>query len=581
MTAVEKLVTDHLDLWTSAIKRKSAAGRGSSKKIELYGIKKLRELILELAVRGMLLPQDPKDEPASELLKKISAERTKLVKEGRIKKEKPQPPIDEEDKPLQLPNGWEWVRLSDIGYNFGQKIPDDDFTYIDVGSINSKFGLINDPTPLSAKEAPARARKIVKQGSVIYSTVRPYLLNIAIIQETFVPEPIASTAFAVVHPFKGVSSDYLYYYLRSPVFVSYVESVQNGIAYPAINDRQFFSGLLPLPPTSEQQRIGARVDELMALCDQLEQQTEASLKAHQTLVENLLNALINAADYAQFSSAWQRIVVHFDTLFTTEQSIDQLKQTFLQLAVLGKLAPQDPKDEPASELLKKISAEKAKLIKEGKIKKEKPLRPIGDEEKPFELPVGWAWARFPELGDFGRGKSKYRPRNDPKLFNPGIYPLVQTGEVARANNVIHEYHSKYSEFGLAQSRMWPSGTLCITIAANIADSALLGFDACFPDSVVGFIPCKPLDDASYFLAFMKTARENLIKFAPATAQKNINLEILESVLIPIPPKNEISRISSKIDELMALCDQLKARLNDTQTIQLHLADAMAEKALAS
>ncbi|EHA17205.1 restriction modification system DNA specificity domain protein, partial [Halomonas sp. HAL1] len=175
-------------------------------------------------------------------------------------------------------------------------------------------------------------------------------------------------------------------------------------------------------------------------------------------------------------------------------------------------------------------------------------------DTPFDLPKGWAWARFPELGVFGRGKSKHRPRNDPKLFSPGIYPLVQTGEVSRSGNLISEYHSKYSEVGLAQSKLWPEGTLCITIAANIADSAILGFEACFPDSVVGFVPAKELQDkVEYFLIFMKTAREKLLAFAPSTAQKNINLQILESVLIPVPPKEEIERILRRMSEINYLC----------------------------
>ncbi len=152
--------------------------------------------------------------------------------------------------------------------------------------------------------------------------------------------------------------------------------------------------VVAIPPLSEQHRIVAKVDELMALCDQLEQQTEASLGAQQTLVENLLSALTSAADHAQFASAWQRIAGHFDTLFTTEESIAQLKQAILQLAVMGKLVPQDPNDEPASELLKKIAAEKAKLVKEGKIKQGKLLPPITDEQVPFQLPTGWSVARL-------------------------------------------------------------------------------------------------------------------------------------------------------------------------------------------
>ena len=264
------------------------------------------------------------------------------------------------------------------------------------------------------------------------------------------------------------------------------------------------------------------------------------------------------------------LLSHLNLLATAPGGVARLRELILTLAVQGKLVPQDPSDEPASALLKEIRAEKDRLIAEGKIKRNKPLAEIAEEEKPFGLPSGWSWARFPELGQFGRGKSKHRPRNDPALFNPPIYPVVQTGEVARAKGVIHEYHSKYSEVGLAQSRLWPAGTLCITIAANIADAALLGFDACFPDSVVGFIPAHAIGDSRYFLAFMATARTQLIAYAPATAQKNINLEILESVLIPIPPAKEMSRIVTRVEELMRLCDALEAKgqLEATQHAQL-------------
>jgi type I restriction enzyme S subunit len=226
--------------------------------------------------------------------------------------------------------------------------------------------------------------------------------------------------------------------------------------------------------------------------------------------------------------------------------------------------------------LQKIRTEKDQLIAHGKIKRDKPLPPITDEEKPFELPQGWEWARFPELGEFGRGKSKHRPRNDPALFNPPIYPVVQTGEVARAKGVIQEYHSKYSEVGLAQSRLWPQGTLCITIAANIADAALLGFDSCFPDSVVGFVPAQTLGNAKYFLAFMETARNDLIRFAPATAQKNINLEILGTLLIPVPPLAEMSRIVTRVNELRSLCADLRLGLNLAQLTQSNLAATLVQ-----
>ena len=158
------------------------------------------------------------------------------------------------------------------------------------------------------------------------------------------------------------------------------------------------------------------------------------------------------------------------------------------------------------------------------------------------------------------GRSKHRPRNDPSLFREARYPIVQTGDVARSKGTVETYTAMYGERGLAQSRLWPSGTLCITIAANIADSGLLAFDACFPDSVVGFLPDSEIGDARYFEFFLRTAKQRIEDFAPATAQKNINLEILSNVLVPLPPKPEMERIVTKVERLMTLCDCLESQL---------------------
>ena len=184
------------------------------------GIKKLRELILTLAMQGKLVPQDPIDRPASELLKAIEAEKKRLVKEGEIKQPKLQSEIKPDEIPYNLPKSWEWVRLRNICHDWGQKTPENSFTYIDVGSIDNQRGIISDDVQLlESIDAPSRARKIVRRGTVIYSTVRPYLLNIAIIEKDFNPEPIASTAFAILHPFFEISNRFIYYYLRSPIFI--------------------------------------------------------------------------------------------------------------------------------------------------------------------------------------------------------------------------------------------------------------------------------------------------------------------------------------------------------------------------
>jgi type I restriction enzyme S subunit len=316
----------------------------------------------------------------------------------------------------------------------------------------------------------------------------------------------------------------------------------------------------------------------MLLCDQLEAERNQR-EAHR---DKLLAASLNRLSSTTAEEAKQAARFHLNhlpRLTTKPEHIKQLRQAILNLAVRGRLVEQDPNDEPAGELLKRIQAEKARLVKEGGQKKGAPLPAIDLEQAPFDLPAGWAWARFPELGKFGRGKSKHRPRNDSVLFVDGTHLLVQTGDVARSQGVIRTYTNKYNDTGLSQSLKWPTGTLCITIAANIADSGILSFDACFPDSVVGFIPASMFENARYFEYFVRTAKADLLEFAPATAQKNINLEILNSVMIPLPPLAEQQRIVAKVDQLMALCDQLEAQLATTEADSCRLLEAVLRDAL--
>lgn len=528
-------------------------------------IPRLRRFILDLAVRGKLVDQDPKDEPATELLKRIEQEKTRLVKAGEIRKGKPLPPIDENGTLFKLPASWKWVPIRNITVDRNQKIPDKEFSYVDVSAIDKERGLIATPQVLTPDVAPSRARKIVQKGDVIYSCVRPYLLNIAVVEEEFNPEPIVSTAFAVLNGLRLVLPRYLWLVLRSPFSVGCVEGKMRGQAYPAINDGDFATLPFPLAPLAEQHRIVAKVDELMALCDELEAAQQKRERHRDRLVVATLHGPNNGIDGEAFRDSARFYINHLPCLTTRPEHIHQLRQTILNLAVRGKLVPQDPSDEPASGILNRIKTGNAQLFGAGKIKKDEPPTMIVDSDAPFELPPGWLWARFPELGTFERGKSKHRPRNDPSLFKGGIHLFVQTGDVARSNGVIETFTSKYNDVGLAQSAMWPKGTLCITIAANIADSGILGFDACFPDSVVGFIPASVFPNARYFEYFMRTAKADLLKFAPATAQKNINLGILNQVLIPLPPLAEQQRIVAKVDELMALCDELEARITTTTT----------------
>ncbi|NCU29947.1 restriction endonuclease subunit S [Candidatus Saccharibacteria bacterium] len=235
----------------------------------------LRKTILHLAVSGQLVPQDPIEGTGEELYQQIQAEKTKLGREGKLKPQKTLPPIKESEVPFQIPQSWKWVRIRDAGYALGQKKPDKDFYYIDVASVDNKRAKLISDLPLTTpNNAPSRARKLVSGGTVIYSTVRPYLLNTAIIENAEKQELIASTAFAVVHPYTGIISKWILYNFLAPYFVDYVNSKSVGAAYPAINDAAFDKSIVPLPPLAEQTRIVQKTTQLLDLVTELEKHLE-------------------------------------------------------------------------------------------------------------------------------------------------------------------------------------------------------------------------------------------------------------------------------------------------------------------
>ncbi|EFB3350389.1 restriction endonuclease subunit S, partial [Escherichia coli] len=442
--SVEKLIVDHMETWTSALQTRSTAGRGSSGKIDLYGIKKLRELILELAVRGKLVPQDPNDEPASELLKRIAAEKAELVKQGKIKKQKPLPEISEEEKPFELPEGWEWTtltRIAEINPKIDVSDDEQEISFIPMPLISTKFD--------GTHEFEIKKWKDVKKGythfangDIAIAKITPCFENskAAIFSCLKNGIGVGTTELHVARPFSDIiNRKYLLLNFKSPNFLKSGESQMTGSAGQKRVPRLFFeNNPIPFPPLQEQERIIIRFTQLMSLCDQLEQQSLTSLDAHQQLVETLLGTLTDSQNAEELAENWARISEYFDTLFTTEASVDALKQTILQLAVMGKLVPQDPNDEPASELLKRIAQAKAQLVKEGKIKKQKPLPPISDEEKPFELPNGWEWCRLGELID--SIDAGWSPACSSEPAAPGEWGVLKTTAVQSLE--YREYENK-------------------------------------------------------------------------------------------------------------------------------------------
>jgi type I restriction enzyme S subunit len=544
------------------------------------GVQKLRELILDLAVRGKLVPQDANDEPAAVLLERIKKEKERLVKE-KIQKVRTTSKIDNSEIPYKIPKNWIWVHLADVGHDWGQKKPDIEFTYIDVSAINKEKGIIsNDVNILQPNEAPSRARKIVYKGTLIYSTVRPYLLNIAIIDKEFKPEPIVSTAFAVIHPFSIIIAQYLYFYLRSNPFIEYVESQMKGMAYPAINDGQLYQGLVPLPPLNEQKRIVTKVDELMKLCDELEARQKKKQETRILINNAALNKLLTADTPETFTKNWQRIGDNFDLLYSAPENIGKLRQAILQLAVMGKLVPQNANDEPAAVLLERIKKEKERLVKEGKVKKEKSLPAIKDDEIPFDLPIGWEWVRVIDIVDIGTGST-------PATTNPEYYGgNIPWYTSSATNNYIAEKPQVFiTEKALKETncKIFPSGSLIIALygqgktRGQISEIMIAGATNQAIAAMVFFESSKELK--KYIKYYFLKIYDEIRNLAEGGAQPNLNVGKIKNTLIPIPPFNEQKRIVTKVDKLMKLCDELETKLTQTQTEREKIINAAVKQLL--
>ena len=494
----------------------------------------LKNSILQMAVQGKLVPQDPNDEPASVLLERIRAEKERLIKEKKIKREKnpsvifkgadntPYEKIGDEvrslagEVPFEIPDSWEWARLGSVVYNRGQTSPSTEFCYIDIGSIDNKNQKLNPTdTTIAPDKAPSRARKLVDMGDILYSTVRPYLHNMCIIDREFPHIPIASTGFAVLTCHANLLNKYLFYYLMSPDFDAYANNTDNakGVAYPAINDDRLYKALIPIPPVAEQHRIVSAIDSV-----------NMPLREYGSKEETL------------------RIL---NTSFP-----ENLKKSILQEAVQGKLVPQDLSDEPAEALLERIRVEKQRLIKEGKVKKDKRESVIFrrdnshyekldgverciDDELPFEIPENWHWCKIGTIFTLQAGKNIQAAEIHENPF-ADCYPCY-------GGNGIRGYVTSPNRTG-DYPIIGRQGALCGNVNRATGEFYATEHAVCV----------ETYSQISVAWACLFLTALNLNQYATATAQPGLAVANINEVYIPLPPLAEQHRIVQRIEELLPL-----------------------------
>lgn len=542
-------------------------------------ISRLRRFVLDLAMRGKLVPQDAIDEPAWQLLKRIAAERARLVKAGEIRMPKALPVIDQ--PPYAIPKSWHWSRMRDVTSDRGQTVPAAPFSYIDVTAINKEAGVVAEPTVLDASEAPSRARKIIRVGDVIYSCVRPYLLNVAVIEEELDPAPIASTAFAVLNGYGLVLARYLWIVLRSPFMVTCVEETQRGQAYPAINDADFAVLPVPLPPLAEQHRIVAKVDELMALCDRLEAARGDREAARDRLAAASL-ARLNNPDPDTFANDARFAINVLPALTTRGDQIKQLRRTILNLAVTGKLVQQHLGEETIDATLRSAMARRAALVKEKKVRR-KTLD--GSDHLPADamLPSSWRLERLGNLVD-PENTISYGvlvPGDEVSNGVPFVraQDLALSGHPARPNKTI----SPEIEQAYARTRL-RGGEILVCVVGSIGKLGIVPpswAGANIARAVARIMPIGEISSDYLLIVLRSEPVQRYFKETTRTlAQPTLNVGLIEQAPIPLPSLAEQHRIVAKVDELMAACDRLEASLDATNATRRRLLDALLAEALA-
>ena len=484
----------------------------------------LKASILQYAVEGKLVKQDPNDEPASELLKRIENEKAELIREGNIKKSKQLPAISNDEEPFDIPDSWEWIRLGNIcepiRYGFTSSAKDNGnsklvrITDIQNNNVNWNNVPFCDVPEVKLKDLQLKTNDILiarTGGTVGKSFVVKNISEVAVFASYLIRIRLIDNELI----------DFVKYFLDSPYYWQMISLKQSGTGQPNVNATKLSEILIPIPPIEEQKRIVAKIEKLMPLVD----------------------------EYAESYNRLQKIDNEFE---------DKLKQSVLQYAMEGKLVKQNLSDEPASELIKKIENEKAELVKEGKIKKSKKLPAITDDEKPFDIPDSWEWVR---LGKIGIVTSGGTPRKAEKSYwEDADIPWITPAVMSKAQNSIifdNDNVGKINQKGLSNS----SAQLISANSIVVSSRAPIGYINIVPFAYTTNQGCKSIStysevDNRYVYYAIKFSVPDMYKRASGTTFKEISGTRFGETVIPLPPLEEQQRIAAKIKKMQSSISRL-------------------------
>ena len=551
-------------------------------------IARLRRFILDLAVRGKLVEQDPNDESASELLERIVAEKARLVKAGEIRKPRA---IDGGENVLALfeaPKCWRWVRLDAVGAIIGGGTPSagdvDNFatpgtgvpwlTPADLGGFSEQF-ISRGVRDLSENGLQTSSATLMPAGTVLFTSRAP-IGYVAI-----AANPISTNqGFKSIVPYVPDCSRFIA--LAMKTFSAEIDAKAPGTTFKEVSGKIVAGVPFPLPPLAEQHRIVAKVDELMALCDRLEAaRTEREATRDRVATASLIRLNDPDPDPEVFRNHAAFALENLTPLTTRRDQIKALRQTILNLAVRGKLVEQDPNDEPASELLKRIAKEKARMVKAGLIGELKALPPLANAKTSFELPQGWVWTRLGHLSQLVTSGSRDWAKH---YSNEGAI-FLRMGNLSKDHYQLrleHVQRVKPPANSEGTRTRLEDGDICISITGDVGMLGLIpeGFNESYINQHTALVRPMPELKGRYLAEMFRSPFAQQQFNEPQRGIKNsFRLTDVTQFAVPFPPLAEQHRIVAKVDELMALCDRLEKKLAGGDDTRRRLLDALLHEVL--
>ncbi|CAA6603764.1 putative Type I restriction-modification system, S subunit [Rhodospirillaceae bacterium LM-1] len=545
-------------------------------------IARLRRFILDLAVRGKLVPQDPNDEPASELLKRIAKEKAKSTGRNRFLSE-----IDDAEKSFDAPASWCWVRMGNVfsirtGFAFKSS------TYADNGTLvfrvtnfdrDGSFDLSDVVFFPTEKIDSKMSGFLLEPDEIIMVMVGGTIGKTTIIDPSILPALLNQNMWRI-RSFGGVMSSKFEYLLIKNINQSIQGLTQSTHGHFAMSDYE--KRVFPLPPLAEQHRIVAKVDELMALCDRLEAARKGREATRDRLALSSL-ARLNTPDPETFQADARFALNNLSALTSRRDQIKQLRQSILNLAVRGKLVPQDPNDEPASISLDCLARARDRLEDAGTIKRLKPVPAVKDH--PFQLPRYWSWARLCQICDVVDPNPSHRM---PTYLTEGGHPFISSENFAEGDKIKFGIGKRISLATVQeQTERFPilEGAFGFSRIGTIGKSRPLPMKR---DYGISHAVCvvNPLDVGQLSMRYLRLAMavDAVLDHAHGGTRSigvpDLGMAVIRTMPLPIPPLTEQHRIVAKVDELMALCDRLEASLSTFDSTRSSLLESILHHSLA-